>query len=192
MLVGQGQKMIAKCADHAASAKEPLGAANALWTLVRIGHARGQNCPGCRCEVLRREGAASGDFNCCAASRSPKRPAFASKLSEDTDPAVRVEAALSPRRVGSGSLSAARCAAAWRGRGRSSALRGRLAPCPSCRPRDTFRGADEVGEGQPTPGRAYPRSTWPVTRISPRSRMPWKLSHAHSKSRHNPRPSTTC
>src|SRR5437868_982111 len=35
--LAKGPRAIAKLIEHAANAKEPLGAANALWTLVRIG-----------------------------------------------------------------------------------------------------------------------------------------------------------
>src|SRR5262249_53258973 len=43
ILLAQGPKMVAKLAERAATAKEAIGAANALWVLVRLGTAEAKN-----------------------------------------------------------------------------------------------------------------------------------------------------
>ena len=92
VLVGLGNEAVAALAAHAASAAEPLGAANALWTLVRIG------TPESLAAVA--DGTKHGDWRVRRLGISllrryavGKADAVAKQLAGDADPAVRVAAA---------------------------------------------------------------------------------------------------
>ena len=92
-LLAQGPKKIAKLAGHAATAKEPLGAANALWVLARVGTekataalASGAKHPDWRIRRL--------SVNLLRRYQVPAAADVARQLASDPDPAVRVEAAL--------------------------------------------------------------------------------------------------
>src|SRR5262249_18521670 len=92
-LVNRGPAAVTKLADHAATTKEALGAANALWVLVRIGTPEAKTA------------LASGAKNADPRVRRlsiellrrfapPGAAEAAKKLADDADPAVRVAAAL--------------------------------------------------------------------------------------------------
>jgi putative membrane-bound dehydrogenase-like protein len=114
LLVARGPAAVAKLAENAANAKDPLGAANALWALVRIGtpEAKAALASGAKhadahvrrlaVNLLRRYGV-------------PGTVEVAKKLSSDADPAVRVAAALAveaPEQVRAALLDALRTGAA--------------------------------------------------------------------------------
>jgi putative membrane-bound dehydrogenase-like protein len=93
VLVGRGNAAVAKLADTAATAKEPLGAANALWALVRIG------TPEAKTALA--SGAKHSDgqvrrlaINLLRRYQVPAAAEVAKQLAKDDDPAVRVAAAL--------------------------------------------------------------------------------------------------
>ena len=92
-LVAKGQPVVAKVADYAATAKEPLGAASALWVLVQIG------TPEAQAAIAR--GAKHADWhvrrlalNLNRRYKLPSAAALAKDLAKDAEPAVRLEAAL--------------------------------------------------------------------------------------------------
>jgi len=92
-LVAQGQPVIGKVAAYAAGAKEPLGAASALWVLVQIGTPEAQ--------AAIASGARNSDWhvrrlalNLNRRYKLPTAAALAKGLAKDAAPAVRLEAAL--------------------------------------------------------------------------------------------------
>jgi len=93
VLVKRGKDVVAKLGEHAGSAKEPLGAAGALWALARIGSAEAKDALA--------SGTKHSDWRVRRLSlRLMKRyqakgaDEAAEKLSKDEDVAIRVEAAL--------------------------------------------------------------------------------------------------
>lgn len=93
VLVERGNSVITKVKAYAATAKSPLGAAHALWTLARIG------TPDAMAALV--AGTENADWkvrrlalNLLRRHQVSLAGAAASKLSKDADPAVRVEAAL--------------------------------------------------------------------------------------------------
>jgi putative membrane-bound dehydrogenase-like protein len=92
-LLKRGGGAVAKLAGHAVGAKEPLGAANALWVLLRLG------TPESKAAIA--AGAKHADWrvrrlaiNLLRRYQVPAAAEAALLLSKDADPAVRVEAAL--------------------------------------------------------------------------------------------------
>jgi putative heme-binding domain-containing protein len=92
-LIAHGPRVIDRLADHAASAREPLGAANALWVLLRIGTPQAQ--------AAIASGARHADWrvrrlavNILRRYRLDSAAAVARQLGSDDHPAVRLEAAL--------------------------------------------------------------------------------------------------
>jgi putative membrane-bound dehydrogenase-like protein len=93
LLVENGNRGVAKLAEEATKAKNALGAANALWALVRIG------TPEARTALS--SGAKHGDWKVRRLAihllrryQVPTAADVARQLAGDTDPAVRLEAAL--------------------------------------------------------------------------------------------------
>jgi putative heme-binding domain-containing protein len=92
-LIARGNRVVAKLAAHASGAKEPLGAANALWTLLRIGTPQSQSALAA--------GAKHPDWkvrrlavNILRRYQLPGAGDVAKQLGSDSESAVRVEAAL--------------------------------------------------------------------------------------------------
>jgi quinoprotein glucose dehydrogenase len=92
-LLKRGNSVVAGLSAHAASAREPLGAAGALWTLLRLGTpeahaalAAGARHPDWKVRRL--------TVNLLRRYQLPAAGEVARQLSKDSDPAVLVEAAL--------------------------------------------------------------------------------------------------
>jgi putative membrane-bound dehydrogenase-like protein len=92
-LLKRGDRVVARLCEYAATAKGPLGAAHALWTLLRIG------TPGAKDAIA--SGASHDDWkvrrlavNLLRRYELPEAGAVARRLVKDRDPAVRTEAAL--------------------------------------------------------------------------------------------------
>jgi putative membrane-bound dehydrogenase-like protein len=92
-LIRRGNAAVSKVAAHAGSAREPLGAAHALWTLLRIGTAGSQ--------AALAEGGKHSDWKVRRLAVNIMRrfnlagaAGLAARLARDDDPAVRLEAAL--------------------------------------------------------------------------------------------------
>jgi putative membrane-bound dehydrogenase-like protein len=119
-LVRRGNPAVTKLGKSAATAKEPLGAANALWTLLRIGTpealaalAAGAAHPDWRVRRLA--------INLLRRYHVPQAEEVAQRLAKDEDPAVRVEAALAL--AGSEKIRAALVAALRHGAAKDAHLR---------------------------------------------------------------------
>lgn len=92
-LLARGNDAVAKLSAHAAEAKEPMGAANALWVLFRLGTPEAQ--------AAIAAGGKHADWrvrrlavNILRRHQLAGAAELAAKLAADKDPAVRVEAAL--------------------------------------------------------------------------------------------------
>jgi quinoprotein glucose dehydrogenase len=92
-LVRRGNTVVTKLGERAATAKEPLSAANALWVLLRIGTPQARAAIGA--------GARHSDWhvrrlaiNILRRYKLPPAADVAKQLAGDAEPAVRVEAAL--------------------------------------------------------------------------------------------------
>lgn len=92
ILVERGDQVVAKLAAHAAGSKQALGAAGALWTLVRIGTAKAH--------AVIASGSKNADWRVRRLALELVRryeikgaDRLAQELSKDEDPAVRVKAA---------------------------------------------------------------------------------------------------
>ncbi|MGE3805847.1 MAG: hypothetical protein AB7K24_14320, partial [Gemmataceae bacterium] len=92
LLVERGNRVVPRLAAHAATSKEPLGAAGALWALLRIGSKEAH--------AASASGARHSDWRVRRLSILLARryqmehgARLAKELSQDKDPAVRVEAA---------------------------------------------------------------------------------------------------
>lgn len=92
-LARRGQSAVAKLSDHAAASPEPLGAAHALWTLLRIGtpEAKAAIASGARHSDAKVRRLA---IQLLHRYQLPNAVEVAKTLREDRDPAVRVAAAL--------------------------------------------------------------------------------------------------
>jgi putative membrane-bound dehydrogenase-like protein len=98
-LLRRGNRIIPLLAEYAASAREPLGAAHALWTLLRL------NTPEARTALA--AGVRHADWkvrrlavNLLRRYQVPGADTVARRLAGDRDPAVRVEAALARATAG--------------------------------------------------------------------------------------------
>ncbi len=92
-LIGRGNAVVEKLSEHAAKSRSALGAANALWVALRIG------TPESRAAIS--AGARNPDWhvrrlaiNLLRRYKLPPAVALANQLGKDSEPAVRVEAAL--------------------------------------------------------------------------------------------------
>ncbi|MEK6233624.1 MAG: hypothetical protein N2C14_02845, partial [Planctomycetales bacterium] len=99
-LAAQGDAAVDAVAEQAASAKHSLGAASALWTLLRINTARSKQAIA--------KGALHSDWrvrrlaiNLLRRHDLPDADKVAAQLAKDPDPAVRVEAAFARKDAGS-------------------------------------------------------------------------------------------
>jgi quinoprotein glucose dehydrogenase len=113
-LLRHGAKAVGIVRDHLAQTREPLAAANALWFLVKLG------TPGALAEIA--TGAKHSDWrvrrlamNLMRRHEVPGAAELSRKLANDSDPAVRVEAALAagkPQALGERLIDALRHGAA--------------------------------------------------------------------------------